>query len=468
VLVVAVVWSAGAARADDTHYQDILVGGRAIGLGGAYTSIADDPSGPFYNPAGLADARSANLQVSTSLYGFEQGSTNASVTPVPGADNLRFQFTDLIIIPASAGFVQTFGPLDEERHPYQAVAVSVVVPSYRSYAVSSQGVPDTSSPTGVTSTTHERRMTDRELWSGIGYGRRVTSDLRLGVSGYYILRSLTDHEVVTQSKSLSSGQGDKFQSVTDDVAVLDGSVVFIAGARWTPTERLAFGAALSSPSVPVHSQVSLAFSRASADPTSTSGQTSTLQNLSINARSEQRWAPSARLGASYSSPYKFTISADASYHLPVSYSLIAPNAADQPAYDGIKSRLPFNPDVTRKGVLNFNLGAEFLIIREVSIAGGFFTDFTSAPDIPENPSKNQPPHVNLFGMSMSIGYFGTHTLSRVGLLYSFGSGSSTNLRCGANNQTCDVDRVLSGAQDFNKSAYSQSFFYVFLSSTFRY
>lgn len=458
------------ARADDTHYQDILVGGRAIGLGGAYTSIADDPSGPFYNPAGLADARSANLQVSTSLYGFEQGSTNASVTPVPGADNLRFQFTDLIIIPASAGFVQTFGPLDEERHPYQAVAVSVVVPSYRSYAVSDQGLPDTSA-TGVTSTTHERRMTDRELWSGIGYGRRITPTLRLGIAGYYILRSLTDHEVVTQSKTLSGGQGDKFQSVTDDIAILAGSGVFIAGARWTPTERLAIGVSVSSPSVPIHSQASLAFSRASADPTSTTGATSTLQNLSINARSEQRWATSARVGASYTLPYKFTVSADASYHLPVSYSLISPAAADQSAYDGIKTRLPFDPDVTRKGVLNFNLGSEFLIIREVSIAGGFFTDFTSAPVIPDQPLRNQPPHVNLFGMAMSIGYFGTHTLSRVGVVYSFGRGSSANQRCAAAvdaSQTCDVDRVLSGAQEFEKSDYSQSFFYVFLSSTFRY
>ena len=30
-------------QADDTHYQDFLVGGRALGLGGAYVSLADDP-----------------------------------------------------------------------------------------------------------------------------------------------------------------------------------------------------------------------------------------------------------------------------------------------------------------------------------------------------------------------------------------------------------------------------------------
>ena len=34
-------------HADDTHYQDFLVGGRALGLGGAYVSLADDPSGVY-------------------------------------------------------------------------------------------------------------------------------------------------------------------------------------------------------------------------------------------------------------------------------------------------------------------------------------------------------------------------------------------------------------------------------------
>jgi PAS domain-containing protein len=39
------------------------------------------------------------------------------MAPVPGVDNLKLEFTDLIIIPASAGFVKTFGPLDDEGAP---------------------------------------------------------------------------------------------------------------------------------------------------------------------------------------------------------------------------------------------------------------------------------------------------------------------------------------------------------------
>lgn len=44
-------------------FLDIEVGGRALGMGGAYVSLSDDCSGPFFNPAGLGqiDARQVNL-----------------------------------------------------------------------------------------------------------------------------------------------------------------------------------------------------------------------------------------------------------------------------------------------------------------------------------------------------------------------------------------------------------------------
>lgn len=43
-------------QADVFHYSNLLIGDRAIGFGGAYTAIADDASGVYYNPAGLGFA----------------------------------------------------------------------------------------------------------------------------------------------------------------------------------------------------------------------------------------------------------------------------------------------------------------------------------------------------------------------------------------------------------------------------
>ena len=445
-----VLLAARTGRADDTHYQDFLVGGRAIGLAGAFTSLADDPSGLYYNPAGLGDARSSNLQVTTSLYGFERGMIGGELAlPVPGVEQRDIQFTDLIIIPASAGFVKTFGPLDSERKPIQAYGLSVLVPSFRSFKVS------TNDESGTYQGSYQRRVTDRELWSGAGYGRRFGEKLRLGLSAYYVLRSVTDAENVSVRERLPDGK-DKFQAVANDITLVNGNGVLIVGARYQHNEVVALGLSVQSPSVQLHSMASLRFTRAAADPSAAGGPQATLDTLNPAASaSETRYAPTIRLGASASRRYKYTFSADVSYHAPVAYSLIA-------VEESYRARLPFTPEIDRRGVLNFNVGAEYLVVREVSIAGGLFTDASSAQSIPAQPTADQPPRVNLLGFCAALGYFGTHTLSRIGLVYSFGTGYDVIPERG------DINRVVGGNQAFQRVDYSQSFFYVFLSSTFRY
>ncbi|MGQ0698624.1 MAG: OmpP1/FadL family transporter [Panacagrimonas sp.] len=44
---------AGPAQADPFHYRNLLIGDRAVGLGGAFVALADDTSGLFHNPAGV-------------------------------------------------------------------------------------------------------------------------------------------------------------------------------------------------------------------------------------------------------------------------------------------------------------------------------------------------------------------------------------------------------------------------------
>ncbi len=440
------------ARADDAHYQDFLVGARAIGLGGAFAAIANDPSGLYYNPAGIVDASRTNLQLSTSLYGFERGSIpEGLITPVPGVDELRLEFTDLIIIPASAGFVKAFGDHDEIGRPNQAYGLSIVVPSYRSFIAGSDA-----DPQGVQNL-YQRRVTDRELWTGLGASKRISPRLRLGVSGYYILRSVSDREDLLTSEQ--GAEQNRFQVVTNDITFINGAFVLTVGALYDVTNNFALGFSLRPPSLPVHSQARMSFIRATAGATPDSSPS--LENFAIDGKSKQALAPTVRLGASYARAYKYTFSADATYHAPVSYDLMRPKAKDRAAFESFSGRLPFSPHVRREQVLNVGAGAEFLIVREVSLAGGVFTDFSSSPKIAAVPTHDQPPDVDLIGMSMSVGYFGAHTLSRLGVMYSFGTGHDVI-------PESDLDRLTSGAQTFRRVEYFQSFFYVFLSSTFRY
>lgn len=56
------------AKADLFHYSNLLIGQRAIGLGGAFTALSDDTSGLYYNPAGLALQSSSELSGSINSF----------------------------------------------------------------------------------------------------------------------------------------------------------------------------------------------------------------------------------------------------------------------------------------------------------------------------------------------------------------------------------------------------------------
>jgi long-chain fatty acid transport protein len=62
------------ATADLFHYNNLLIGPRAIGLGGAFTALADDPSGLYYNPGGLAFQSSAQLSSSINTFYLRENS----------------------------------------------------------------------------------------------------------------------------------------------------------------------------------------------------------------------------------------------------------------------------------------------------------------------------------------------------------------------------------------------------------
>lgn len=55
-------------NADQYHFINGHIGERASGLGGAYSAVSDDPSGAYYNPAGMAFASNSYLSISTNSF----------------------------------------------------------------------------------------------------------------------------------------------------------------------------------------------------------------------------------------------------------------------------------------------------------------------------------------------------------------------------------------------------------------
>jgi hypothetical protein len=74
LLVAPIVLSAALASHAEVQFETLNgsdlgmgVGARAIGMGGAFVAIADDPSASFWNPAGLTDLKHSQLSFSTDL-----------------------------------------------------------------------------------------------------------------------------------------------------------------------------------------------------------------------------------------------------------------------------------------------------------------------------------------------------------------------------------------------------------------
>lgn len=68
----AFIFSPHFSYADEYHYINEIIGEKAGGMGGAFTAIADDPSGAYYNPAGLAFAYDNQISLSVNTIRFQQ------------------------------------------------------------------------------------------------------------------------------------------------------------------------------------------------------------------------------------------------------------------------------------------------------------------------------------------------------------------------------------------------------------
>ena len=157
--------------ADSYHNINGFFGEKAAGLGGAYTAISDDPSGAYYNPAGLTFAYDNSISLSASnvtrtnkeyenVIGPGQGYTRNSQNYIPNFFGIVKEYGKYKIGFSIVNTLnETFNRADQVVNPIYYPQVN----SLRSYNIESAN----------------------QIQTGISIARAITDKLSVGATLYY-------------------------------------------------------------------------------------------------------------------------------------------------------------------------------------------------------------------------------------------------------------------------------------------
>jgi hypothetical protein len=424
--------AAAPARADDTHYQNQLIGERALGMGGAFTAVASDPTASFYNPGGLATTPSSSVSASLNLYGVEhrvvQGGLVSYIGGEPAAADL--EATAYPTIPTTFGVLRTFGEQFPDGTRRHALAFSMLIPDQTSYSYDASVGTSGESDLDV----FHLSETDRTLWIGPSYAIRITPELAVGVSAFVAMRTWSrSYSRSLETPTRPPGErptSDYFEMDRVDTAFDSFELLFRLGALYQPIPEFRVGLTIGLPSLHVWGDGSLSrqLTYAWFDPPPAYGD---IRFESVSDLPAESFTPlEIRTGLAWIPVPELLLALDVSYHLPTlnPYERVHLWAED-------RERLQFDdlfaPVVTRRGVLNVNAGFEWLIAGKWPVRAGLFTNLSSAPDLSASAAGLE--RVDILGGTLSVGYqFSSFTLN-FGFLGSAGWGKAQayDLRGGA-------------------------------------
>jgi long-chain fatty acid transport protein len=388
---------AGAAGADEANFRPYLVGGRAAGMGGAFTALADDGSGPYYNPGGLAFVTSSQLSLSAAVYGRSSG----TLTDALGQGH-DFEFATLNTFPVVTAAVWKLGEQPEDRTPSAHVlSLSVFVPDAEHV--------DARDQVARQQNAIFQAVSSQTVWVGPTYARRLG---RLGFGASLFLLFGTSSNLIDLTLLQQDGSYETLTVRTDQTVL---GLVAALGMRFDVDSHLRLGASLFTPEFGLGGGSRSLFARLTNSADSATP-IAVLNATDLHASPTQPLR--VQIGAAWTSG-RLTLSADAVF-------LAARDVLDDP--DTTPQHL------VRRAVLNGSLGAEYVAADRFPLRAGFFTDFSATPrpvDVPSgapDPNPSNTLRENRIGASLSGGVITEHTATDLGLNLRFGRGKSLEPR----------------------------------------
>jgi long-chain fatty acid transport protein len=429
--------------ADDNHYQNYLIGERALGLGGAFTAISDDASGTYYNPAGLVESAYSSLSLATAVYGFV--SQSYAVPEVNfTSDNRNF-----ISYPTTAAWIQRVRTGNENGIGRIQLALSLITPqsNISRQRLLVKDVTDPSIPQISGDLLQLQVAEDDALWVGFSGAWKAWKYLSVGATAFTTVR-FGKYKMPIVGMTSNDAQATRWiEGEQTDLDFSSYGLLGLIGIIIHPSDHLNLGVTFRTPSLELHQGVEVSSYNTMQNEQDGSFrlETGKLTNLQFHDRQPFK----AAVGSAYLMPRQYGVSLDFSIYGPVDeYSFL--ESASQPEWakaSRMKKRL----------VWQFNIGGEYYLTSVFPVRLGFFTDRSSLDYVEECNDEGQCiQHTNLltdavdhYGVAGSIGYEREKATLNLGWLYSFGSNTTRLL----NNNILETSR---------------SFFFLALGGAFRF
>jgi long-chain fatty acid transport protein len=384
---------AGLASADEFHYNNLIIGDRAIGMGGAYTGVSDDPSGLYYNPAGVVYTTGRNLSASVNAFYSMDKKYNGVI------GGMGWERNATALLPNFFGIVQ---PLGKVKFGFSyAVPDSIKEDQDQTFT----GSLPTALGSPATRYTINFNNEDNTYLFGPSIAAEINSRLSAGLTLYIYHRS--NQSVMNQFVQLQDG---RYEWSNQYIEKVERGYKPIIGFMVTPMEKLSIGISVAKTfltSASMDTQVMV--KDAEVLPTNTINITNTGDGT------KRKFPTEVRLGAAYFPSPSLLLSADAAYYTKVSD--------------------PVNGD--RVSVTNIALGSEYFLNKSWALRGGLYTNMANTPDL-QASRFNQDEKVDLYGMSLSISNYSRNTSVTFGGSMATGSGKAQILSNSSNIQTVDV------------------------------
>lgn len=442
------------ASADEFHYENFRFGPDAMGMGGAVTSFIQSPEATFYNPAGLGFMAGSAISGALHFYGLDRRTLVEGYKTGGQFPNEDLVSSSFLALPASS--VITFRLSPDHVLAYSTYLVVDEDESFLgSIAIDGEG----GELPGNTSLT--RQFQDRVLLIGPSYAWRASARLSLGASVFYARRDQSSHFIFSGVE-----ENDDHTTISqEETNTQTGHNALIAqlGVQLRPADDWTLGLAVKSRSIDLGGDATVSHIArfTGVSPDDPAAFDNILSSDDLSASSVYPWSITAGVG--YKRADTFRLALDVAVYLPVEYDRI--DFSGSPELGRLASETFINT-VKKELVINPRVGAELTILKDWSLRGGFYTNFSAAPEIAdEDPSSLASQHIDLFGTTFSVGYFGDGKSITLGADLQWGVGQDTVIRDSFNFENKNIDRVqreqfkaiffLSGAFEFIEDTASE-------------